>query len=1192
MTSNTDQNLLFGIIALQMGFVRRDQLVAATSTWLTDKSRQLAEILVEQGALSDADHKLLAPLVARHIENHGGDPQRSLAALSSVEEVADELRSLGDDGIEATLSIVGSDLTKLYKEAFVPSSVASSTTNSLPRDATDRRFRVLRSHARGGLGEVFVAKDIELNREVALKEIQTKYADDENSRLRFLLEAEVTGGLEHPGIVPVYGLGRYEDGRPFYAMRFIKGDSLQGAVDRFHGNPKTDTKKGENEDASNQNFNGLEFRKLLGRFIDVCQAIEYAHSRGVLHRDLKPGNIMLGKYGETLVVDWGLAKAQGRDEEGKTESETTLRPRSASGSAATMMGSAIGTPAFMPPEQAAGDLERLGPASDVYSLGATLYYLLTGRPPFQGKDLTKLLANVKSGNFPSPNRIQANAPRALTAICLKAMTVRPQDRYASPQSLAEDVERFLADETVSVFREPVWQRARRWGRKHPAVFASTAAVISLSVIGLGVFSTMLKGKNAELAKLVASLRESNVRETTARNLAEANEQAAVAQSQLAYSTLYSVVGDLQLELRNVPGAAKVRRRILQTSLPKLDEIATEFVSAENVDAETAWVLINLGDLSLELILDDESKADTSPTAGTESNGPTAPIDLAAKFYQRALAISQRLVRENPDNVNARSKIALAYDRIASIASRRGDTNEALAAYEKSLDHAQKIATDHPSSDDGQLTLARALMLLGDFYVSVYRKAPEDPNYRGNAEAYARKSVDINETLVKKLPDNQDAQQDLALAYLRMGSVISIAGESAAALPWFEQAEEVLSQLLALDATNVRMRRNWGATLDRILIAQRRLGRLEDACDTAQKICAIAEELAKDNAGNLRDQENLGSAYHNLALVHSTLKQWDQALVASQKSIDIYSRLVETLPNDRVAQSALASVYRRYSWIQSNRNNWREALASRQRAIAIQTTLAQESPDDIAINSALAYDLQIAAEINLKHGQSNAAMAALDSGIKAMDAFLERAPDNAKVLKLQTMLRFQLGQAYQSSHQYDAASDEYELAITLGQKVLDAGLDDSQTRINVTMAEHYAAETQYIGDIVLGEWSQLLEQSQDELPAMLNFRANVFIHRRQYAAAVEAASKVRDLETVDPVELYNSACLLCRCAASIDVVDEDAAINASQKEAWIADAIASLKAAIAAGFDDLETMQNDEDLAEIREHPEFKALISK
>src|SRR5262249_16207830 len=153
-----------------------------------------------------------------------------------------------------------------------------------------RRFRVLRPHRKGGLGEVFVALDDELRREVALKSILDHRADDPDSRHRFVLEAEITGGLEHSGIGPVYGLGASKDGRPYYARGLIRGDSLKDAIGEFHA------KSGSAADRS------LALRKLLRRFLDVCNAMEYAHSRGVLHRDLKPGNIIVSKYGETLVV--------------------------------------------------------------------------------------------------------------------------------------------------------------------------------------------------------------------------------------------------------------------------------------------------------------------------------------------------------------------------------------------------------------------------------------------------------------------------------------------------------------------------------------------------------------------------------------------------------------------------------------------------------------------------------------------------------------------------------------------------------------------------------------------------------------------------------------------------------------------------------------------------------------------------
>ena len=333
MTNDSDRNLLVGILALQMDFIDREQLIAAMNSWVLQKSKRLDQILLEQNSLRDDTRALLVAMVEKHLELHGGDAEKSLAAVSSFGSVRDELRDLGDPQVDATLASVTAQRERV--DPLLSETITAGTPSS-----EGQRFRILRPHAKGGLGKISVAHDAELHREVAFKEIQQRYAHDVNNRARFVMEAEITGGLEHPGIVPVYGLGQYADGRPFYAMRFIRGDSLQEATDVFH-------------QAEKRNVSGssLELRKLLGRFVDVCQAVEYAHSRGVLHRDLKPGNIMLGKYGETLVVDWGLAKAVGRKEEQPTLGETTLQPSAASGSAPTQMGTAVGTPAYMSPER-------------------------------------------------------------------------------------------------------------------------------------------------------------------------------------------------------------------------------------------------------------------------------------------------------------------------------------------------------------------------------------------------------------------------------------------------------------------------------------------------------------------------------------------------------------------------------------------------------------------------------------------------------------------------------------------------------------------------------------------------------------------------------------------------------------------------------------------------------------------------
>jgi serine/threonine protein kinase/formylglycine-generating enzyme required for sulfatase activity len=428
----------------------------------------VAEALSSQGARTPLAHK--GPALPGH-------------ATPSAEGDADTTGPYG--GSDPKAEETGPDVRPGRDAEGTPVEVGPGT---LP---PHQRFRILRPHARGGLGEVFVARDQELNREVALKEIQERHAGHPESRARFLLEAEVTGALEHPGIVPVYGLGRYADGRPFYAMRFVQGDSLKDAIDAFHQADRHGRSLSERS---------LALRQLLRRFLDVCNAIAYAHSRGVLHRDIKPANVMLGKFGETLVVDWGLAKVL--DGAGAAAIEGPLVPKRGGDAAMTQAGAAMGTPAYMSPEQAAGRLDQLGPASDVYSLGATLYCLLTGQPPFAGGDVGAVLARVQRGDFPRPRQLNRRVPAVLEAVCLKAMANKPQDRYATSHELAEEIEHWLGDEPVRAFREPWTATVGRWVRRHQTPVAGVGALLLTGLIALGISTALvLRVKEREIAAL-------------------------------------------------------------------------------------------------------------------------------------------------------------------------------------------------------------------------------------------------------------------------------------------------------------------------------------------------------------------------------------------------------------------------------------------------------------------------------------------------------------------------------------------------------------------------------------------------------------------------------------------------------------------------------------------------------------------
>lgn len=454
--SDTDRNELFGTLALQTEFVSREQMQAALIVSAKQGDRAVDEILVEEEVLSEEICTLIKALADQRLS------------------MSDDIARLRVQSMDATCSIVERSQPIADTESGASTVVSNSQTPTCDRAnlRSVGRYVVVRHLAKGGMGDVSVALDTELDREVALKEIQQRYVSDESRRSRFLLEATVTGKLEHPGIVPVYSVGQSIDGRPFYVMRLIEGKSLHAAIEEFH------------QDTRQSGKPTIEFRQLLGRFKDACFAVEYAHSRGVLHRDIKPENIMVGNYGETLVVDWGLAKVVGRLEQHQHEGKRISVDDTIAGHLPTQAGSAIGTPVFMSPEQAEGKHHELTSSTDVYSLGATLYMLLTGTTPFSvatSGNIEVLLNQVRSGDFRKPRDLKSSLPAPLESICLKAMARDPQDRYQSCREFAEDIERYLGDEPIDSHRDTMFDMASRQMRRDPGSTIMVSILITFVV---------------------------------------------------------------------------------------------------------------------------------------------------------------------------------------------------------------------------------------------------------------------------------------------------------------------------------------------------------------------------------------------------------------------------------------------------------------------------------------------------------------------------------------------------------------------------------------------------------------------------------------------------------------------------------------------------------------------------------------
>lgn len=736
--SNADRNLLIGILSLQLDFIDRDQMVKVMNEWVIDKSQSLDQILLSNDLIDTTSRDLIIGLVDRHLEVNNGDAERSLAAIGGLDKsLRDQLSDIDDKEVDQSLSVVPG------KPAGSAETEVGEVTRSFGYLANEDevRYQFLRPHARGGLGEVSVALDTELNREVALKQIQERYAYEDESRARFLLEAEITGGLEHPGIVPVYGLGAYEDGRPFYAMRFVRGDSLKEAADEFHASHvKSDARR----------YVGIEFRKLVGRFVDVCNAIEYAHSRGVLHRDLKPGNIMLGKYGETLVVDWGLSKVVGREDIASTADEMTLRPASSSGSTETRLGMAIGTPQYMSPEQAEGRHAAVGPCSDVFSLGATLYYMLTGQPPYKAKDSSEILAYVRRGNYIPVLESQPLTPKPLAAICDRAMSLDAADRYRTSKEMAEDIERWLADEPVSAYSDPFVLRLKRWMRTHQTAVVGAAAAGIVGIAATLVIVGVVANSNRELNDTNQALNTANNR------LADSNRELSAANDQILQE---------QERVRTERDTAHAINEFVSNDL--LGQASPD----EEADRE----------ISLRAVLDRAAQSISDqfsdrPLVDASISSTIGYTYLRMGYFQKArplLVRSQNLREkelgpEHPDSLHSKNQLCELFRSVGDLDSAESTSLESIAMGERIF------GVDHP------LTLAARLNLAG-----VYR-----------SQSRLKESEAIYRELLEVAPEvlgPEDRQTLLMISEL--GMLYQIQGRYDEAEPLQRQALETRSRVL-------------------------------------------------------------------------------------------------------------------------------------------------------------------------------------------------------------------------------------------------------------------------------------------------------------------------------------------------------------------------------------------------------------
>ncbi|MEK7469999.1 MAG: protein kinase [Planctomycetota bacterium] len=394
------------------------------------------------------------------------------------------------------------------------------------------RYEVRKEHARGGMGRILVVLDREVGREVAMKELLPRFAQGFAwDRERFLREARITGQLEHPNIVPVYEIGAKEGGAAYYTMKLVRGETMEERLERI---------KLQNLMSPRQRL--AERLKLLDAFIDACNAVAYAHSRGVVNRDLKPSNIMIGDFGETVVLDWGLARMRGQEEAPpprRAPSAPGEAPSKGDTTRLTMDGDIIGTPAYMSPEQARGDIDTVDEKSDVYQLGVMLYELLTGAPPFDDENSMVVLHRVLEETVPPADAVEPLAPRELAAVARAAMTKDRTVRLDSARTLAEEVRAWRDGRPMALYRHTAFEQMRRFARRNRALALSLAGAFLILVAGVAVSLTYARlASNRAVAEHQA--REEAVAQADEARRAKQQVQAALGLAQGQRMAAYSL----------------------------------------------------------------------------------------------------------------------------------------------------------------------------------------------------------------------------------------------------------------------------------------------------------------------------------------------------------------------------------------------------------------------------------------------------------------------------------------------------------------------------------------------------------------------------------------------------------------------------------------------------------------------------
>jgi serine/threonine-protein kinase len=602
-------------------------------------------------------------------------------------------------------------------------------------------YEILGELGRGGMGVVYKARQKKLNRLVALKMVLSGGHASPDALARFLVEAQAVAALQHPNIVQIYEVGEH-DSLPHFSLEFVDGAPLDRAL---AGKPQKPV------DAA--------------RLVEtLSRAMHFAHNHSILHRDLKPANVLLTSDGVPKITDFGLAK--------KLEGD----------SGQTKDGSIMGTPSYMAPEQARGELKNLGPSADIYSLGAMLYEMLVGRPPFLGTTPFETILQVIKEEPVPPSRLIGKLPPDVETICLKCLQKEPAKRYATAELLAEDCRRFIAGEPILSRPISPAERAWRWCRRNPRVAGLLATVAGLLVV-VTVTSTVSALTIAQERNLKEIQRkdavDARVAAETARQQADENAKIATKQAGLSLNTMQVLIDKVQTQLDEAPRTQQIKRDLLETAMEGLKKVAKEAEGSTSIETTMLGAHMQMAKMFKQL-------------GDTED---------AMNEYEKSLTIARRRAEENPDNDASQSNLVVVLNQVGDMRQElKRDVDAALLCYREALQICETLSAKPPSTA-GARSPSKLLDKLAEANKNVALTLLKQGK-PGESLPLLEKVVSLRNELVAMEPDTQAFRRTLAQAHNILGEVSFLTGDKAAALTHYDECITQREKLLANDPEDI------------------------------------------------------------------------------------------------------------------------------------------------------------------------------------------------------------------------------------------------------------------------------------------------------------------------------------------------------------------------------------------------------